>query len=872
MVLEARVVGGLQVVAGVLALGLLKPAIDNPETPGSKGYALLTVGTGLWMVSLGWSNFIANYTLVTFGYHSLVLGTELAAAGWLLLALSATNRTNYVQQTALVVGTGIVLLQLLLWTNPVHHLMYESGPGVVDGVIRNEEEAIVATFGWWWIHVAASYLLVVVGEVLLLWESLRSSGVRRKQFGLLSLTFVPLFVASVVSTFGLFDLPYNVSSLGFLLALPFLTVGLFRTRFLDIVPVARRTAMAELDTAMVTLDEQGRVVDANRRARELFDSGRDYVGTDAREFFAPVPDDVLSRFIDSNDADTELTVTVDGQQRHFSVSLTPVGERTRRGRVVLLHDITSQKQREEELEALNTRFELALDETDTGVWEWNLETDEVVWDEASERLYGYDSGDFPGTFEGFSDRVHDEDLPSVRDEIDAALDSGDEYRADFRVELPDGGQRWLQTRGVVQYDDAGEPIRMIGIQTDITGQKESERAIEQARAELRQVIDLIPDPIFVKNRDDQVLLTNEANAKLHGMTPEEMEGKRETELVSDVENIESIDKYRQRELEVMDTGESQVYEEELTSPDGKTYNFKTTRIPFTSPGRDEDGVVGYARDVTDLKEYEEELEETKRTLERTNEELETLNRILRHDIRNDVAVMSRLGARLEEHVDDDGEELLHQLLDRTDHIKDLTTGLRELMQTLLEEESERRPVPLDTVIEAEVRNVSQSYDDATVTMRDLPSVSVKADEMLSSVFRNILENAIRHNDSEVPEANVSVQERDNSVEIRLSDNGPGVPEDIRQDIFGKGEKGLESKGTGIGLYLVNQLVEQYGGSVWVEDREGQSPSGNRTKSGDRAEHGSAGNRSAADDNDPRGATFVVELSKAETERAEWLDE
>jgi signal transduction histidine kinase len=71
-----------------------------------------------------------------------------------------------------------------------------------------------------------------------------------------------------------------------------------------------------------------------------------------------------------------------------------------------------------------------------------------------------------------------------------------------------------------------------------------------------------------------------------------------------------------------------------------------------------------------------------------------------------------------------------------------------------------------------------------------------------------------------------------------------VPEDIRADIFGKGEKGLESKGTGIGLYLVTQLLEEYGGEVWVEDREGQSPSGNRP---------------GADDNDPSGAVFVVEL-------------
>jgi PAS domain S-box-containing protein len=846
MVVGAEAVGGLQVVAGMLALGLLKPAVDNPDTPGSKGYALLTVGTALWMFSLGLSNLTTDYTLITFGYHALVLGTELAAAGWLLLALFATNRTDYIQQTALVVGAGIVFLQLLLWTNTVHHLLYEPGPGVVDGIVRDTDNAIAQTSGWWWIHVAASYLLVGAGEVFLLWERFRSTGIRRKQFTWLSLTFVPLFVASVISTFGLFDLPYNVSSLGFLLALPFLTVGLFRTGFLDIVPVARRTAVAELDAAMVTLDEQERVVDANRRARELFGTGQDYLGTSVGEFFAPVPEDDIARCLDNDGADAELTATVDGQQRHFSCSITPVGERTTQGRVVLLHDITSQKQREQELEELYTRFELALEETDTGIWEWDLDSDELVWDEATERLFGYTAGEFPGTFEEFADRVPDEDMDIVRQELEAAIESGQEYRADFRVQPPDGEQRWVQVRGTITDDDDGEPGRMLGIQTDITEQKEREQAIEQARAELRQIIDLVPDPLYAKTLDDEVLFSNEANAELHGLTPEELEGKREREIESDVENIEDFDKYRQREREVVERGESMTFEERLRGPDGETHSFRITRIPFASADRDEDAVLGYARDVTELKEYEQELEESHQKVEQRNEELETLNRILRHDIRNDVVVMSRLGAELEEHVGDDGEDLLDQLLERGDHIRELTTSLRELMRTLLEEESELKPVRLDTVIESQVRDVSQSFDDAAVTMGDIPRVSVKGNKMLSSVFRNILSNAIRHNDSEVAKVDISAHKRDERVEVRISDNGPGVPESIREDIFGKGKKGLESKGTGIGLYLVNQLVEEYGGEVWVEDR---------------AEHGSAGNRLGADDNEPRGAVFVVELER-----------
>jgi PAS domain S-box-containing protein len=700
MILDAQIVGGLQAVAGVLALALLKPAIDNPDTPGSKGYALLTVGTALWMFSLGWSNFVTNYTLLTFGYHFLVLGTELAAVGWLFLALFATHRTNLVRHTALVVGAGIVLLQLLLWTNHLNNFMYQSGPGVVDGMIRNKDEAIAATFGWWWVHVAASYLLVLAGEAFLLWEWFRSTGIRRKQFSWLSLTFVPLFIASVISTFGLFDLPYNVSSFGFLLALPFLTVGLFRTGFLDIVPVARRTATAELDAAMVTLDNQSRVVDANRRARELFDSGSDYVGMDVREFFTPVPDDVFSRLIDSDDADTELTVTVEGQQRQFSISTTPIGERTTRGRVVLLHDITSLKQREEEL-------------------------------------------------------------------------------------------------------------------------RKREQAIERTREQLRQIIDLVPDPLFVKNLDDEVLLSNEANAELHEMTPEELEGQREFDIEPDVGNIENFDKYRQREKKVIETGKAMTFEEELLDPDGETHIFKMTRIPFKTSDTDEDAVLGYARDVTDLKEYEQELEETKRTLEKSNEKLDQFAGIVSHDLRNPLnAAQLRLDLlrreKADEHIDDVEESLdrMQSMIEDLLLLSRAGGAIEDLQQVSL------------LAVATESWEMAQTEDAELEVLVD-ESTTVRADrDRLRHVFENLFRNASDHNDSPltvrvgllaVSDGTTDENQRDGFF---IEDDGDGIPEDEYDDIFSHGYT-TSDDGTGFGLSIVEDVVEAHNWTISiVESQDG----------------------------------------------------
>ena len=106
--------------------------------------------------------------------------------------------------------------------------------------------------------------------------------------------------------------------------------------------------------------------------------------------------------------------------------------------------------------------------------------------------------------------------------------------------------------------------------------------------------------------------------------------------------------------------------------------------------------------------------------------------------------------------------------------------------------------------------------------------------MLDSVFRNLLSNAVQHNDKEVPEVSVSATTHDMRAVVRIADNGPGVPDSQKQEIFGEGEKGLDSSGTGLGLYLVQELVTHYGGEVWVED------------------------------NNPEGAVFAVELPLANT--------
>ena len=238
------------------------------------------------------------------------------------------------------------------------------------------------------------------------------------------------------------------------------------------------------------------------------------------------------------------------------------------------------------------------------------------------------------------------------------------------------------------------------------------------------------------------------------------------------------------------------------------------------------GFRGGVIDITELKEYEDRLETR-------NEELEALNRVVRHDISNDMQIIRSWAERLETIVGEDGERAIENILTTSDHIISLTDDAREFVETLTgPEEPEIEPIPLAELLSYELERQRDAHEDATFRLTtEIPSVDVEANEMLSSVFRNLLGNAVQHNDTDDPTVEITCAVRDETVEIRLADNGPGVPDDRKEEIFGKGAQSIDSDGTGIGLYLVNQLVSNYDGDVWVED------------------------------NEPRGAVFVVQLPR-----------
>ena len=224
------------------------------------------------------------------------------------------------------------------------------------------------------------------------------------------------------------------------------------------------------------------------------------------------------------------------------------------------------------------------------------------------------------------------------------------------------------------------------------------------------------------------------------------------------------------------------------------------------------GYVINSRDISARKQYAAALEEA-------STKLEILNRVLRHDIRNDMAVILGWGHLLEDHVDAEGRDYLQKLLTSGDHVVELTETARDYVRTVVDgEEIETRPVSLRPVLEREVDLARDSFPHAAFVLPSpIPAVEVMANVLLSSALRNVLTNAVKHNDSDDPLVEITVEPEDETVLVRIADNGPGISDERTESIFGKGERGLDSTGTGIGLYLVQEIVANCDGAVWVDD-------------------------------------------------------
>ncbi len=290
----------------------------------------------------------------------IYLGITIVSPGWLAFVLEYTGREHWLsRRSILLLAVQPVLVQIAIMTNGLHHLFWIERTLDTSG----QYALIDVTLGpLFWAHAAYSYILLLVGTILLIGAFIRSPQVYRGQmFWMLVAAFVP-WGSNFLYLSGLSPLPDYVdpTPLAFTITVLAMSWSVFRHQLTDLLPVARDMVVESISDAVIVLDQVNRIIDANPAALKMIGLPLKKAAGQLVESFLTDQPDLVEKYRGIEQAQTEIDLRLGGGAMHtFTMNLSPL--RNRRGnlvgRVVVLHDITDLKQVNRELKIAREKAE-----------------------------------------------------------------------------------------------------------------------------------------------------------------------------------------------------------------------------------------------------------------------------------------------------------------------------------------------------------------------------------------------------------------------------------------------------------------------------------------------------------------------------------
>jgi signal transduction histidine kinase len=201
---------------------------------------------------------------------------------------------------------------------------------------------------------------------------------------------------------------------------------------------------------------------------------------------------------------------------------------------------------------------------------------------------------------------------------------------------------------------------------------------------------------------------------------------------------------------------------------------------------------------------------------RQERHLDVLQRVLRHNLRNDVNVITGNAERaLEAAENEETREAIRSIKRTADGLTQLCNEAQTIRKVLGESPT-LKPTDLDAIIDTVSKDCLRRFRQAMITVDCPAGLTVQADERLRIVVDSLLDNAVRHNTASLPKVTISARVVDEMVELAVADNGPGIPETEQEIITGDADISPLSHGSGLGLWLVRWLTESYGGQLHIE--------------------------------------------------------
>jgi signal transduction histidine kinase/ActR/RegA family two-component response regulator len=486
---------------------------------------------------------------------------------------------------------------------------------------------------------------------------------------------------------------------------------------------------------------------------------------------------------------------------------------------------------ERELRDREERLRLATAAADLRIWAWRTDLDQITWDnDMPGSRFGSAFGSQPLSISRLKTAlIHPDDRQTFSKAIDDALGTQERVIWQGRMHGADGTLRWIELTGQAESPLAGKaPRRVIGTLRDITARQKAAEALRQSEQRFRALFDNGPIAIYSCDLAGTIIEFNHAAAALWRRTPK---------LGESCESFAAQFRFFELDgsalpglppgpnrLSNSTTGALPDSEFLVERPDGSRITVVSRAVLLTDPHGEQTGSMTCCYETTERSRLELQTQAHARALAELHSRKDEFLAMLGHELRNPLAALANAVQllRMNQHADaslDQGRNIIERQVRQLKHLVDdllevsrITTGSVRLRQ---------QQVSLRSVAERAVETVqplmAEQRHTLSVNFPDEP-IYVNADgARLEQVLVNLLSNAAKYTEKGGRIALVLEEEGVNAA-IRVRDNGIGIAPELLPhifELFTQAERSLDRSqgGLGIGLSLVQRLVELHGGNV-----------------------------------------------------------
>lgn len=488
------------------------------------------------------------------------------------------------------------------------------------------------------------------------------------------------------------------------------------------------------------------------------------------------------------------------------------------GSIIQTDDISSEVEKERELEKINNILKTKSEVAQVGCWEYDIATEHLFWCEETKKIHKVPSSYHPNVADAIAFYKQGYSRNKIAMLFHSAIQEGTPFNKKLTILTQTGEEKWVSVAGR-PISENGKIIKLFGTIQDITEQVTNESKIKQHQQLLTALIDNLPLNVFVKDLDSKKILVNKAECDYLGKSAKEVIGKTDFDLYD--KEVAKIS--REEDLEVIRTLKPMLGKETIgIKKDGQITNFLTSKIPLFDLEGKISGLIGIGMDITAMKKKEDQLRNLINITSVQNKKLINFAHIVSHNLRSHSANFSMLLKFLSEEENEAEKAHILDMLNRaSDSLLETLENLNQVVDINTNVTLSKKPLNLNESIDKVRQNLSAFLEKNKVKIinnipQDMVVWSVPA--YLDSIILNLVTNAVKYRSPErSPIITMDAKKRDKTLIFSVSDNGLGIDlERYGDKIFGMYKTFHNRKDAkGIGLYIIKNQIEAMGGSITV---------------------------------------------------------